>query len=282
MVFLHYPQQPEHTPQPTPQRTTPNGKQPNLQEDDADVPHITGGNSQQFSRMIAGTLVRVNCNEHLSPQVDWLFSILEEYASVQPPFDGMMFELGMSVLSFVAHDDGSLHMYEPDFENDPLENAVDDITVTLMLITQHQFMISATKTEDSAIIPRFDDTVVLRKGVLQEDRIFLERAALDPEAEQYSGWYIGSMSEHEQPEDGTAVQLDEESFSEDDYEALYVYQLIELRPTLVQLLCLPPEYAVILDGSTIEGVFNADGENVWYDEALDDGESNEKNDGDDR
>jgi hypothetical protein len=70
----------------------------------------------------------------------------------------------------------------------------------------------------------------------------MERIAAKPGD---TGWYIGRR-------DGDNAVLD----------AIQVYQLLRLRPTLLQYLLLPPGYMVILNGDQVEAFVNDKDETV--------------------
>ncbi|WP_458524150.1 immunity protein Imm33 domain-containing protein [Acinetobacter oleivorans] len=55
-----------------------------------------------------------------------------------------------------------------------------------------------------------------------------------------------------------------EDDSEDiEYEAIYAFQLLYLRPEIMSVLILPPEFIVLVDKNTIEKVINEKNEVVW-------------------
>jgi hypothetical protein len=218
-----------------------------------------GFHSQEFSRVIGDKTVLLRCDVRLQMQVEWLFDALTEIHKHQPLEDGMAVEVGWSVLALLCPDELPITMLmvcEPDFDDNPFTNVIGDVTRTLLILAQQNDVIVATKTEETAHIPRFDDTLVLRKGVLDEDSVYLERS--EPEGDEDSGWYLGLVSEMgADPE--REVPLD-------DYEALYVYELLGTRPSLMQALCLPVGYTAVFAGDEIVEVINPEGEHVWANE----------------
>lgn len=65
---------------------------------------------------------------------------------------------------------------------------------------------------------------------------------IEPDLEKGdSGWFINTL----------------EDDSEDiEYEAIYAFQLLYLRPEIMSVLILPPEFIVLVDKNTIEKVIN--------------------------
>lgn len=228
---------------------------------------------QEFSRTIAGKTVLVRCDNRLEQQALWLLSTIDKLSETQPLEDGASLEVGWSVLTLVEQN-GSIIVCEPDFDNDPFEQAVDDVSRTLWVLLLQNEIIMQTGTEEYMQVPRFDDTIVLKKGVLQEERIYLERSNLtddddDNETEGdsgeqdgidgASGWFIGSVGDDD--EEDVADNDDDENF--EDFEAIYVYQLIQSRPMLLSVLSLPVGYTVIFDGEEIETIIDHNGVDVW-------------------
>ena len=93
---------------------------------------------------------------------------------------------------------------------------------------------------------RFDEKVVLARGCLQQPRVYMEHTATTSAGD--SGWYVGPV------EGSNDVQ---------EYEALYVYQLQEHRPALLQATALPVGFLVVFDGDHIEAVLDGNGTNIW-------------------
>jgi hypothetical protein len=85
----------------------------------------------------------------------------------------------------------------------------------------------------------FQDKIVLATGCLREQRVYLERTPGAPEGD--SGWYIGPADDR-----GAKREL----------EAIYVYQLLSVRPALMQVLALPARYLIVFSGDELEAVLN--------------------------
>ncbi len=48
----------------------------------------------------------------------------------------------------------------------------------------------------------------------------------------------------------------------EEYESIYAYQLVKLRPALLKVLMLPYDYIVVFDGDTIVEILNENDESV--------------------
>lgn len=209
-----------------------------------------------FQRVIQGKTVLVQCDKRLEAQADWLLKTIEDVSeeSGDPLEDRWTLELGFSVLALVERD-GKLIVCEPDFDEDPFENVVEDVSRSLWVVVMQNEVSEATDTGAYISIPRFDETIVMRKGALEEDRIFVQRDEPDNSNGSDlhdSGWYIGGADDDE-----------EGSENPDDYEACYVYELLESRPMVLSVLALPANYVAVFNGDDIEAIYNDEDENVW-------------------
>jgi hypothetical protein len=223
--------------------------------------------SKAFTLQTSDGMLLVNCDARLETMAQWLLkSVAELGASNGGISDGMTVEIGWAVLTLAKEDDGAYHICEPNYGEDPFESLVDDVTVTMYILTQQQEFSMHTGTAETAQFPLFDETIVLWKGALEAESIYLERGEPSEDEEdgsKDSGWYIGLADEDE-------VEQDNETVSEDDYEAIYVYELLSRRPVLMQVLGLPAGYSVVFDGDDIDGVYDEDGDDLWNVEDSDD------------
>ncbi len=94
------------------------------------------------------------------------------------------------------------------------------------------------------------DKIVLARGVGQQPHLYLER--LGPSAAGDSGWYVGGV--------------DDSTPSEHD--AVRVADLLAARPELEPLLELPAGCLIVLDGATLEAVFDAGDNLLWSARAV--------------
>ncbi|OPZ94495.1 MAG: hypothetical protein BWY74_00529 [Firmicutes bacterium ADurb.Bin419] len=106
-------------------------------------------------------------------------------------------------------------------------------------------------------------TKVLEEGkILERSTInkeyFLRMAEDDQKAgfnlvktrEKDSGWYLGLVND------------EDNSHAIEDYQCIYVFQLLKYKPQLLQLLFLPVGYLVVINGDTIEEVIDKDDKRI--------------------
>jgi hypothetical protein len=189
----------------------------------------------RLTTRIGSKLVAVNCQGALRPQCKWLLGYLRETFSpkVEQLRDGFKLQVGWSTLC-LREQDGELLVCEPDYRGDPFTRWHDDITSTLTVQAQQNDILKQTGAEGVAAL--FQHKIVLANGCLAEQRIYLHRTKGSPPGD--SGWYVGPVTK---------------SKDQPVYEAMYVYQLLQQRPALLQVLALPPGFMVIFDGDKIEG-----------------------------
>lgn len=188
---------------------------------------------------IAGNTVVVTASPTLSAQAEWLLSLIERMHSRGMAIgDGVRFQLGWSILTFRKQIDETLVVCEPDFLRNPFEDELSSVDVTLKVqAKQNEF---AEKIGATPVQISFQDKVVVAKGALDDSMLYMERSVPSPEKGD-SGWYIGKR------EKGSAAP---------ELEAIYAFQLLKIRPVLVDALTLPAGYIVFVDGGEIERILD--------------------------
>jgi len=141
-----------------------------------------------------------------------------------------------------------LVLHEPDFDGNPFTDYRPSVSTTLMVLGMQIDFLSRIKCEGSTA--RFDDKIVVQRGCLARDRIYAERKTPSPGD---SGWYIGSAEEASSTgEPPPASEL----------EVIWVYELLRLRPFVLEALALPVGWLVRWSGSTIDAVADDEDRNV--------------------
>jgi hypothetical protein len=191
--------------------------------------------------------IKVRCEEYLEAQGQWLVQTISKLLGQNRSLieDNKSVQVGWSVLKLVLQPDNSFIVFEPDFSSNPFIEFRPEVSTTLkVLLAQNDFLF---KTGLQGLPVSFEQKIVLHKGVLNESRIIAQRQY---PTEQDSGWYISQV------EPATTITLE-------NLEAIFLYQLLALRPELVQVLCLPPGSIVILNGSEIEAVVSDEDQIIW-------------------
>jgi hypothetical protein len=201
----------------------------------------------RYQRRIGTFDVVAVCGQDLEEQAIGLLKKLDELNEAGPSIqDGTTIMFGWSLLTLRGGED-ELVICEPDFEGDPLHDYRPQVEHTLRILTQQVALLKHTGSE--GVEARYLDKVVIAKGCLGTERIYLERTATDADAD--SGWFVGE------------VEGEEMKYTVEELEAIYVYQIFQIRRALMKVLALPPGYMVVFRGDYIEEIFNADGSSVW-------------------
>ena len=138
-------------------------------------------------------------------------------------------------------------MCEPDYQTDPYKTVRADVTASLtVLVAQIDLLRVVNLTPEAC---RFDQRVIVRKGALDEARVFARR---QKPTKEDSGWYIG-------PASGVAATPKAE-----DLEAIPLYELMNRRAHILFALALPADYMVIWNGTAIEALVDPQGRNLWH------------------
>jgi hypothetical protein len=197
------------------------------------------------SANIGGNIVTVIASPVLKLQAAWLLDVLrntfDQGAKID---DGSRLQIGWSVLTLRKQADGSLTVCEPDFARNPFQDEIKSVDVTLQVLGgQNRF---AARVGVVPVMTSFQDKIVIAKGALDAISLYMERRAPSPEKGD-SGWYIGGRDRSQ----GTK-----------ELEAIYAFQLLKLRPELVETLVLPPGYMAFIEGREISSILNANNEPV--------------------
>lgn len=196
----------------------------------------------RYSLQVGGQEAVVNCAPQLERQANSLLELLDMLQlSGEELRDGETVQFGWVLLTLVQRGD-ELVVHEPDFDGDPFTELREDLTASLTVTTEQAQLLGRLGLRSEPA--RFQQNVVIGKDCLQQRRVYLEHK--QPVTPNDSGWYIG-------PVEGTPQE----------FESIHVYQLLRLRPSLLQALTLPPGYLVVFDGDEIKAVLDERGADVW-------------------
>lgn len=200
---------------------------------------------------VAARPVEVRCEDNLRDQGQWLADTIAGFeARGRALADGLAAEVGWTTFVLRQQPDGALRVCEPDYSADPFKTLRPEVTASLTVLAAQIDLARSLTVEP---VPcRFDQTLVVRKGVLDEARVFANRQA--PKGED-SGWYLGPAH------DGRAAPPPPRA---EDLESLRLYQLLQRRPTILYALALPPGYTVVWNGHNIEALADPQGRNLWH------------------
>jgi hypothetical protein len=197
----------------------------------------------------ASKAIEVRCDEKLREQGQWLADTIAGFEARGGRLgDGVAVEVGWTTFVLRIQPDGSLLVYEPEYGADPFKTVRPDVTVSLTILAAQ---IDMTRALSLTPLPcRFDQKLIVRKGVLDSPRIFANRR--EPKGED-SGWYIGSAQE------GAGQPPRAE-----DLESMRLFQLVQRRSEILYALALPVGYTVVWNGNNVEALADPQGRNLWH------------------
>lgn len=197
---------------------------------------------EKFEKVVMGKTIVAIAEKELEPQIINLFAILEK-VDCNKLIDGFSFQVGWSLYYLHEKETGNFILTTPDYSNNPFEDITEDLTVALWVQLEQGHFLRKLNVDGLSI--KFSDKIILTKGVLELEKIYLQRTG-DVEKGD-SGWYIGPV------EDNDAIEL----------YALYAYQLLKIKPEIIQVLALPNEFMVVFEENEIKAVLNENDEDVF-------------------
>ncbi|EEM83220.1 MULTISPECIES: immunity protein Imm33 domain-containing protein [Bacillus cereus group] len=87
--------------------------------------------------------------------------------------------------------------------------------------------------------------VGIAKNVLQQEGLYLQRSSGCDKGD--SGWYIGPINEEVSGE----------------LETIYAYELLKMKPAIIQVLALPYNYLVVFEKDEIKSILNESDIDIW-------------------
>src|SRR5699024_7244943 len=195
---------------------------------------------EKIEKTLRDKVIIMSAEKELEPQMESLFMIIENLNSGEI-IDGLSFQVGWSIYYLKEMEDRQFTVISPDYSNDPFEGVTDDLTIALWVQLEQVHFLRKLNIEGLSI--KFSDKIILSKGVLELENIFLQRAGDVEQGD--SGWFIGAVED-----DNTELY------------AMYAYQLLKIRPELIQVLALPNDYMVIFEGKEVKAVLNENDQDV--------------------
>jgi hypothetical protein len=193
----------------------------------------------RLTRDIGAKTLTLQCRDDLEPQAEGMLAYLKREFTHhdQRLKDGFTIQFGWSFLR-LRDRASDLLICEPNYRGDPFQQWSEDVSATLKFSAEQAgFLRSIAFPASDSLGVRFDDKIVMWKDCLSAPRIYLERVKTSSVGD--SGWYIGPVpASREKPA----------------YQSIRVYELIDLRPEVMQALALPPGFLVVFDGDGIAGL----------------------------
>lgn len=194
-----------------------------------------------FTKIIGNNKIYLQCLESLSKQAEFLLNLLEdELRNINVLQDNYKIQIGWSIYIISKQNEGFV-ILAPDYKRNPFKDRSSDLTIPLMIQCQQNDMLKKANVQGEPI--SFQDTMIILKDTLNSDMLYLERKDVCKKGD--SGWYLGLVDDKK------------DTRSIDDYKSIYIFQLLELKPELLQLLSLPIGCLAIIKGDSIVEVLDS-------------------------
>lgn len=161
--------------------------------------------------------------------------------------DGFKIEIGFSLYILQKSEIG-YYVVSPNYESTPFSEITEDLTLAFWIQMEQLELLQKYHISGEAI--RFDDEIAVAKGSMVKPKICLQRFR-DLGG---SGWCVNEIS---QSEDGKFSNAKTR-----EYESIYAYQLVNIRPSLLKILMLPYDYIIVFDGDDIAEILNENDESI--------------------
>jgi hypothetical protein len=192
----------------------------------------------QLSMRMGRHQILLDCDRHFEQAGRSVLLKLSELDQRGPALgDGSKVQFGWSVLTLRLEQE-NLRIYEPDYFGDALHGLRPTLDTTLEVITEQAEVLRRERVE--GLDARFDHYVLAWPGALAAREIFLSRRS-DRQPDD-TGWFIGDLA------------LLDSGATDKVLEALRVFELLKLRRSVMQVLALPPGYAVVMRGGEIDSM----------------------------
>lgn len=188
-----------------------------------------------ITKYIDNKLFIVKIESYLSEQAKSLLQLISRI-EVEKLKNNSKIQIGWSIFTILEEYDG-IHIVAPDYKKNPFKDMTEDLTIPLWVqLEQGQFL---KKLNLYGEMISFQDKIIGEKGILELDNIYLERNKEHEKGD--SGWYIGSVNE---------------SSSSEELEVYYAYQLLKIRPSLIQVLAIPSGHMAVFNKDKIEAILD--------------------------
>ena len=161
--------------------------------------------------------------------------------------DGFKIQIGFSLYILQKAISGYC-IVTPDYESTPFLKVTEDLTLAFWIQMEQLDMLQKYHINGETI--RFDDKIAVAKGSIVKPKICLQRFR-DLGG---SGWCVNEIFQNK---DGKFSNVDTT-----EYESIYAYQLLNIRPSVLKALMLPYDYIVVIDEDDIIELLNEKDESI--------------------
>ena len=159
--------------------------------------------------------------------------------------DGYVLQFGWGPIFLEEDPDGALRLRTPDYSGDALNERTDDLSGAIAIQISQMWLPQAAGVRPTHV--DFFTEALIQRGWREREDFEASREVAKHEA--YSGWFICDTTERDTP------------YPRDEIEKVELWEVIQHRPQLAQILQLPPDTLTILLDGTVHRVLNLDEDN---------------------
>jgi hypothetical protein len=203
----------------------------------------------QFSAQIGREKVYLECDPQFASVGEQILDLINNEArSGSEVFAGMSIQFGWSLLT-LRHVAGRIVLHEPDFAHDPTSMYRPDVTCSIDVYLRQQAVIQAFGLTAWSPAGCFDE-IIAAHGSLTDHALIAKHYS---SSSKEKGWVLFRKQDDRPLSAGDLSS---------QYGKLPVWQLLHIRPALLDFLALPAGFTVFLQGDALEQAFNDNGE-LW-------------------
>lgn len=197
---------------------------------------------ETYTEEINGIRYTFSSEESLRPFAEPLLEAIE-YIPPDRIRDGFKIRAGFSTFMLSEHG-GGFDIAAPDYTDDPFVALTTDLTLALLIQYEQVKLLRKYGIEGKAA--HFSEKMAVAKGSLSSEYIYMHRI---PELGS-SGWVVERLDIKD-----NAFAVPE---GEKEYETIRTYELLDLRPALLDALALPDDHYAVFRGNELIELMDGD------------------------
>lgn len=179
-----------------------------------------------------------------APIVEDVLGVLE--GQTEHLRDGYVLQFGWGPI-FLRAEEGALRLSTPDYRGNAADDRTDDLTAAIATQVSQRWLPDAANVAPAEV--RFDQEALILRG--WEDLEDFEASRGVSRIEIYSGWFICSTEERDEP------------YPREDILKVPLWQVVQRQPQLAQVLAMPPDTLTILLDGAVDRVVALTDEPHW-------------------
>lgn len=198
-----------------------------------------------YIKQINGINYYYNVEEVLNFQIEPLLRLIEKLP-IEQIKNRLKIEMGFSVFELEENEDGYT-IVASDYETSPFSEKTADLTLACLIQIEQTEILQKYGIDGEKI--RFFDEIAVAKGAISKPHICLQRF----KDLGGSGWCINEI----------IMENDRYALADaSEYETIFAYQLLELRPSILRVLLLPYDYMIIINEDEILEILDQNDKSV--------------------